>query len=199
MESSTIFMSAIIVLLAYLIGSVPFALVIGKGFYKTDVRKHGSGNLGATNTFRALGKKAGIIVMVGDMAKGSLATCLPLILDNNLHMLIPGFIAILGHSYPIFAKFKGGKSVATTAGVFLAFSPLSFILGILAFLITLKFSKYVSLSSSIGALVVFLTSFFVGDIVLIIFAAIIVVFISFKHIKNFKRIIKGTEPKVTWI
>jgi len=199
MESSTIFMSAIIVLLAYLIGSVPFALVIGKGFYKTDVRKHGSGNLGATNTFRALGKKAGIIVMVGDMAKGSLATCLPLILDSNLHMLIPGFIAILGHSYPVFAKFKGGKSVATTAGVFLAFSPLAFILGILAFLISLKISKYVSLSSSIGALVALLTSIYVGDKVLIVFAAIICAFIAFKHIENFKRIIKGVEPKVTWL
>ncbi|WP_341285452.1 glycerol-3-phosphate 1-O-acyltransferase PlsY [Priestia megaterium] len=191
--------NTIIILLAYLIGSVPFALVIGKGIYKTDVRKHGSGNLGATNTFRALGKKAGIAVMIGDMAKGSLAACLPLMIDSHLHMLIPGFIAILGHSYPIFAKFKGGKSVATTAGVFLAFSPLSFILGILAFLVTLKFSKYVSLSSSIGALVVFLSSFFVGDIVLIVFAAIIVVFITVKHTKNFKRIKKGTEPKVTWI
>ncbi|MGF9891686.1 glycerol-3-phosphate 1-O-acyltransferase PlsY [Priestia megaterium] len=199
MESSTFFMSAIIVLLAYLIGSVPFALVIGKGFYKTDVRKHGSGNLGATNTFRALGKKAGIIVMVGDMAKGSLATCLPLILDSNLHMLIPGFIAILGHSYPIFAKFKGGKSVATTAGIFLAFSPLSFILGVLAFLVTLKFSKYVSLSSSISALVAFLTSLFVKDIVLIVFAVIIIVFITYKHKANFKRIKSGSEPKVTWI
>ncbi|MED4390411.1 glycerol-3-phosphate 1-O-acyltransferase PlsY [Priestia aryabhattai] len=190
--------NAIIILLAYLIGSIPFALVIGKGFYKTDVRKHGSGNLGATNTFRTLGKKAGIIVLIGDIAKGSLAVCLPLMMNSPLHMLVPGFIAILGHSYPIFAKFKGGKSVATAAGVFLAFSPLAFILGILAFLISLKISKYVSLSSPIGALVAFLASIYVGDVVLIVFAAIIFIFITWKHIKNFKRIKLGTEPKVNF-
>ncbi|WP_339997582.1 glycerol-3-phosphate 1-O-acyltransferase PlsY [Priestia aryabhattai] len=188
--------NAIIILLAYLIGSIPFALVIGKGFYKTDVRKHGSGNLGATNTFRTLGKKAGIIVLIGDIGKGSLAVCLPLMMNSHLHMLVPGFIAILGHSYPVFARFKGGKSVATAAGVFLAFSPLAFILGILAFLISLKISKYVSLSSPIGALVAFLASLYVGDVVLIVFAAIIFVFITWKHIKNFKRIKLGTEPKV---
>lgn len=190
--------NAIIILLAYLIGSIPFALVIGKGFYKTDVRKHGSGNLGATNTFRTLGKKAGIIVLIGDIAKGSLAVCLPLMMNSYLHMLVPGFIAILGHSYPVFAKFKGGKSVATAAGVFLAFSPLAFILGILAFLISLKISKYVSLSSPIGALVAFLASIYVGDVVLIVFAAIIFIFITWKHIKNFKRIKLGTEPKVNF-
>ncbi len=190
--------NAIIILLAYLIGSIPFALVIGKGFYKTDVRKHGSGNLGATNTFRTLGKKAGIIVLIGDIGKGSLAVCLPLMMNSHLHMLVPGFIAILGHSYPIFAKFKGGKSVATAAGVFLAFSPLAFILGILAFLISLKISKYVSLSSPIGALVAFLASIYVGDVVLIVFAAVIFVFITWKHIKNFKRIKLGTEPKVNF-
>ncbi|MED3992899.1 glycerol-3-phosphate 1-O-acyltransferase PlsY [Priestia aryabhattai] len=190
--------NAIIILLAYLIGSIPFALVIGKGFYKTDVRKHGSGNLGATNTFRTLGKKAGIIVLIGDIAKGSLAVCLQLMMNSHLHMLAPGFIAILGHSYPIFAKFKGGKSVATAAGVFLAFSPLAFILGILAFLISLKISKYVSLSSPIGALVAFLASIYVGDVVLIVFAAVIFVFITWKHIKNFKRIKLGTEPKVNF-
>ncbi|WP_394556316.1 glycerol-3-phosphate 1-O-acyltransferase PlsY [Priestia aryabhattai] len=190
--------NAIIILLAYLIGSIPFALVIGKGFYKTDVRKHGSGNLGATNTFRTLGKKAGIIVLIGDIAKGSLAVCLPLMMTSHLHMLVPGFIAILGHSYPVFAKFKGGKSVATAAGVFLAFSPLAFILGILAFLISLKISKYVSLSSPIGALVAFLASIYVGDVVLIVFAAVIFVFITWKHIKNFKRIKLGTEPKVNF-
>lgn len=190
--------NAIIILLAYLIGSIPFALVIGKGFYKTDVRKHGSGNLGATNTFRTLGKKAGIIVLIGDIGKGSLAVCLPLMMNSHLHMLVPGFIAILGHSYPVFAKFKGGKSVATAAGVFLAFSPLAFILGILAFLISLKISKYVSLSSPIGALVAFLASIYVGDVVLIVFAAIIFIFITWKHIKNFKRIKLGTEPKVNF-
>ncbi|WJN42672.1 glycerol-3-phosphate 1-O-acyltransferase PlsY [Priestia aryabhattai] len=188
--------NAIIILLAYLIGSIPFALVIGKGFYKTDVRKHGSGNLGATNTFRTLGKKAGIIVLIGDIGKGSLAVCLPLMMNSHLHMLVPGFIAILGHSYPVFAKFKGGKSVATAAGVFLAFSPLAFILGILAFLISLKISKYVSLSSPIGALVAFLASLYIGDVVLMVFAAVIFVFITWKHIKNFKRIKLGTEPKV---
>ncbi|WP_456364162.1 glycerol-3-phosphate 1-O-acyltransferase PlsY [Priestia aryabhattai] len=188
--------NTLIILLAYLIGSVPFALVIGKGFYKTDVRKHGSGNLGATNTFRTLGKKAGIAVMVGDIAKGSLATCLPLIMDSNLHMLIPGLIAIIGHSYPVFAKFKGGKSVATSAGVFLAFSPLAFILGVFTFLITLKIFKYVSLASSIGSLVAFLTSIYLANLVLMVFSAAIFIFITYKHKENFKRIKLGTEPKV---
>lgn len=186
-------------LLSYLLGSIPFALIIGKLFYKTDIRKHGSGNLGATNTFRTLGKKAGIIVMLGDIGKGTLAASLPLWFNSELSPLLIGLFAIIGHSYPIFAKFKGGKSVATSAGVFIAISPIIFCIGFLTFLLSLKISKYVSLSSTLSAVSMFISTFFFSDISLQIFTLCIAIFISVKHKSNFYRIKSGTEPKVKWL
>lgn len=103
-------------IIAYLLGSIPFALIIGKIGYKIDVREHGSGNLGATNAFRVLGIKAGSIVIIGDILKGTAAVLLPQLFDANVYPLIIGIIAVLGHTYPIFAKFKGGKAVATSGG-----------------------------------------------------------------------------------
>ena len=113
----------IIVILSYLLGSIPFALIIGKIGYRVDVREHGSGNLGTTNTFRVLGKKAGILVLLGDMGKGFIAALLPLLFGSEMSLLLAGIPAVVGHSYPIFAKFKGGKSVATSGGVLLASFP----------------------------------------------------------------------------
>jgi acyl phosphate:glycerol-3-phosphate acyltransferase len=187
------------ILLAYLIGSIPFALIIGKLFYNTDVRQFGSGNLGATNTFRTLGKKAGIFTMIGDIGKGILAASLPFILNADVHPLLTGIFAIIGHSYPLFANFRGGKSVATTAGVIIAFSPMTFIVSLFFFLISLKTTKYVSLSSVLSGLTIFICSIFLGEHYFILFSAIILIFITYKHRMNFIRIKNGSEPKVKWI
>ena len=114
----------LVLILAYLVGSIPSALWIGQIFYKTDIRKHGSGNLGATNTFRVLGKKAGIVVMVMDILKGTVATILPtlaLFPDSGVHPLVAGLVAVFGHMFPIFASFKGGKAVATSGGMLLGY------------------------------------------------------------------------------
>lgn len=119
-------MTAIVIVLAYLLGSIPSGIWIGKYFYQTDIRKYGSGNSGTTNTFRVLGKKAGSIVLIMDMLKGSAATLLPIWLGVEIHPLLAGVVAALGHTYPLFAGFKGGKAVATSAGIMLAYNPLFF-------------------------------------------------------------------------
>ena len=142
----------ILILLAYLLGSIPSALWIGKLFYKIDIREHGSGNLGGTNTFRILGLKAGLIVSIMDILKGTAATLLPLlpfVTDTNIHPLILGVVAVIGHMYPIFAKFKGGKAVATSGGVLLAYHWPIFLLMLLSFFIVLKLTKMVSFTSMI--------------------------------------------------
>src|SRR3954451_1617107 len=97
----------VIVILAYLIGSIPSGLIIGKKFYGVDIRQHGSGNLGGTNTFRVLGVKAGLTVTSADILKGTLAAALPLFFQSDMHVLLAGIFAVVGHTYPVFAGFKG--------------------------------------------------------------------------------------------
>ncbi len=112
-------------IVAYLLGSIPSGVWVGKLFFKKDIRQHGSGNTGTTNTFRVLGKTAGTIVLFMDILKGTLATCLPFIFHvTSINPLWFGVCAILGHTFPIFAGFKGGKAVATSAGMLLGFIPL---------------------------------------------------------------------------
>ncbi|VEI07021.1 glycerol-3-phosphate 1-O-acyltransferase PlsY [Kurthia zopfii] len=196
----------IVIILAYLIGSIPSGLWIGQLFYKTDIRQQGSGNLGATNTFRILGKKAGAVVTVMDILKGTLATLLPtfaLLSNSNIHPLIAGVIAVVGHMFPIFAKFKGGKAVATSAGVLLGYHWPIFILLLVAFLICLKICKMVSLSSMITAVLAFVYSIVYAIIdqeyYLLIITALLAFFVIYRHRTNITRIKNGTEPKITWI
>ncbi|CUL33593.1 glycerol-3-phosphate 1-O-acyltransferase PlsY [Listeria monocytogenes] len=189
-------------LLAYVIGSIPSGLWIGKIFYKKDIREFGSGNLGATNSFRVLGIKAGSIVTVMDILKGTVATLLPYFFQLNVDhhfWLLTGAFAIIGHSFPLFAGFRGGKAVATSAGVILAYAPLLFVAALVVFLVTLKLSKYVSLSSMIGALAALIISFFMGDWILIILVACIATFVIWRHRANITRIRNGEEPKIKWM
>lgn len=192
----------LLIVLAYLIGSIPSGLWIGKLFFQKDIREHGSGNLGATNAFRVLGLLPGSIVTAIDILKGTLATLLPLVfhlhVDHHLYLLT-GIFAIIGHSFPIFAGFKGGKAVATSAGIILGYAPLLFIAVIIVFLITLKISKYVSLSSMITAVIALLLSVFAKDWVLSILIACIAIFVIYRHRTNIARIKNGTEPKITWM
>ncbi|EAH3936615.1 glycerol-3-phosphate 1-O-acyltransferase PlsY [Listeria monocytogenes] len=189
-------------LLAYVIGSIPSGLWIGKIFYKKDIRDFGSGNLGATNSFRVLGIKAGSIVTVMDILKGTVATLLPFFFQLNVDhhfWLLTGAFAIIGHSFPLFAGFRGGKAVATSAGVILAYAPLLFVAALVVFLVTLKLSKYVSLSSMIGALAALIISLFMGDWILIILVACIALFVIWRHQANITRIRNGEEPKIKWM
>ncbi|EAE3588630.1 glycerol-3-phosphate 1-O-acyltransferase PlsY [Listeria monocytogenes] len=189
-------------LLAYVIGSIPSGLWIGKFFYKKDIRDFGSGNLGATNSFRVLGIKAGSIVTVMDILKGTVATLLPFFFQLNVDhhfWLLTGAFAIIGHSFPLFAGFRGGKAVATSAGVILAYAPLLFVAALVVFLVTLKLSKYVSLSSMIGALAALIISLFMGDWILIILVACIALFVIWRHRANITRIRNGEEPKIKWM
>ncbi|MEH7747173.1 glycerol-3-phosphate 1-O-acyltransferase PlsY, partial [Neobacillus drentensis] len=128
----------------YLLGSIPSGLIIGKVFYKTDIREHGSGNLGGTNTFRTLGVKAGLVVTLADILKGTLAAALPHLFQVDISPLLAGIFAVVGHTYPIFAGFRGGKAVATSGGVVLFYAPYMFITVLIFFFISLYISKYVS-------------------------------------------------------
>ncbi|MBC5636072.1 glycerol-3-phosphate 1-O-acyltransferase PlsY [Ornithinibacillus sp. BX22] len=186
-------------IIAYLLGSIPSALIVGKLGYKIDIREHGSGNLGGTNTFRVLGVKAGIIVTAADILKGTLATLIPLFFDADVYRLAIGIFAVLGHTYPIFARFKGGKAVATSGGIILGVNPILFGVMVLTFLVSLKISKYVSLSSMITGLVSFIVSIFFGDIGLMIVIAVLTLFVIYRHLANIKRIINKTEPKIKWM
>nr|WP_106778955.1 glycerol-3-phosphate 1-O-acyltransferase PlsY [Lysinibacillus timonensis] len=198
--------NAIIVICAYLLGSIPSGLWIGKIFYKKDIREHGSGNLGGTNSFRVLGKKAGLIVTALDILKGTAAVLLPLIpyfSETTIHALILGGIAVVGHMFPLFAGFRGGKAVATSGGVLLGYSWPFFIVLIIGFFIALKLTKMVSFSSMAVAVVGVIYSIVywivTGDYALFIVVFILATFIFYRHRANIKRIKEGTEPRVKWI
>ena len=182
--------------LSYLIGSISFALVVGKLFYKIDIRGYGSGNLGATNVYRVLGKKAGLIVAIADLLKGTLACLLPQIFNSTVNPIICGLLAILGHVFPVFAGFKGGKAVATATGVLLFLTPLGTLTGFVVFILTLILSKYVSLSSMLAGIAIFIYSLIFEDKVIIALALFISVLVIILHRQNIKRMIKGTENKI---
>ncbi|QQZ11251.1 glycerol-3-phosphate 1-O-acyltransferase PlsY [Heyndrickxia vini] len=195
----------LIIILAYLLGSIPSGLIVGKLFYGIDIRQHGSGNLGATNSFRTLGIKAGSVVIVADILKGTLATLLPKFfgVDESIHPLLIGLVAVIGHMFPIFAGFKGGKAVATSAGVLLAYVPLLFLFLVIVFLISLKISKYVSLSSMIAGIFAIIyaliRTIITGDWPLLVVVIALASFVIYRHRTNLSRIKNKTEPKVKWL
>ena len=183
--------------MAYLLGSIPSGLWIGRKFFQIDIRQHGSGNLGATNSFRILGKKAGTIVLLMDLLKGSISVLLLKQMDlHGISPLIIALFAVVGHTYPLFANFKGGKAVATFAGVILAYQPVLFLIGLGIFILTLAISKMVSFTSMLTISIGVLLSLYFQDIVLTIIALLADIFIIYRHRTNVQRILNGTEPKV---
>jgi len=192
----------ILIVISYLLGSFPSALVIGKLIYHKDIRNYGSGNLGSTNAFRVLGKTGGSIVFFLDFFKGGLAVLLALAFGIHLHPLVISIFALIGHIYPIFANFKGGKAVASAAGIILFYSPILFIVLLIIFIITLKIWKMVSLSSTIISiatiLLVWLNITSDYDLIAQIMFTIFAILIIIKHIPNYKRILSGTENKVSF-
>lgn len=192
-------MAFILPIIAYILGSIPFGLIVGKIGYGIDIREHGSGNLGGTNTFRTLGVKAGLIVTIADILKGTLAASLPFWFGSDLHPLFVGMFAVIGHVYPLFAKFKGGKAVATSGGVLLFYSPLLFVAMLACFFICLYLSKYVSLSSIITGIFAFTLALFKGDLPLIVVVGFLAGFVIWRHRANIQRIMNKTEPKIKWL
>ena len=183
--------------MAYLLGSIPSGLWIGRKFFQIDIRQHGSGNLGATNSFRILGKKAGTIVLLMDLLKGSISVLLLKQMDlHGISPLIIALFAVMGHTYPLFANFKGGKAVATFAGVILAYQPVLFLIGLGIFILTLAISKMVSFTSMLTISIGVLLSLYFQDIDLTIIALLADIFIIYRHRTNIQRILNGTEAKV---
>lgn len=193
------------IIFGYLFGSIPFALIIGKVFYNTDIRTKGSGNLGGTNAGRVLGKAAGISVTVFDTLKATIVILLVFQFAPE-YAAIAGVFAAIGHSYPIFAGFKGGKAVSSAAGYLLGIAIIQskiielFIIPASLFFILLKLTKYASLSSMIAATVsIFIAYFVTKDFVLTFYFVLIDILIFYRHRENIKRLLNGTERKVTWI
>lgn len=186
-------------LIAYLLGSIPSGLIVGKIGYNTDIREHGSGNLGGTNTFRVLGIKAGIIVTLSDILKGTLAAALPYLLGADIITLVVGIFAVIGHMYPVFAGFKGGKAVATSGGVVLGVNPLVFAVLIMTFFCVLYLSKYVSLASMTSGVIGIIMTVIVQDYLLTVIITLFTIFVIYRHRANIKRIMNKTEPKITWM
>ena len=194
------------VLIGYLLGSIPFALVIGKVFYHTDVRQYGSGNLGGTNTGRVLGAKAGAAVIACDILKVVAAIALSSLISPDVSIWT-GLAAAIGHCYPIFAGFKGGKAVATMFGFLLATSIFTFqnawylIIPLAAFLLLLVLFKMVSLASMAAALCssIFISVMQMDQLQIIIASWLMTILVIYRHRSNIVKIKNGQENKVSWL
>lgn len=197
----------IMVILGYVFGSIPWALIIGKVFYKTDIRLHGSGNLGGTNAGRVLGKKAGISVALMDSLKGFIAIAIAVTFFSKEAGIAAGLAAAFGHCYPIFANFKGGKAVSTAFGyllgvsVFITGNPqFLFLIPLVTFFAILKLTKIVSLSSMISVtLAAILTYFLQPDLYVFLAMVVIAALVIWRHRSNVQRILSNTERKITWM
>jgi len=196
-----------LIIIAYLLGSIPTALIISRKYFGIDIRDYGSGNMGATNTFRVLGSKYGTLVMVFDILKGMGAVALYNFLPHYLHneldrtnfMIGLGLAAVLGHVFPIFANFKGGKGVATLFGMILAVQPVVAISCVGVFLLVLYLTRYVSLSSILAALMLPVSVLWIWnehEVMYRIFALLVAFMVIITHQKNIGRILRGVESRI---
>ncbi|EZW36489.1 glycerol-3-phosphate 1-O-acyltransferase PlsY [Staphylococcus aureus] len=201
-------MIIVMLLLSYLIGAFPSGFVIGKLFFKKDIRQFGSGNTGATNSFRILGRPAGFLVTFLDIFKGFITVFFPLWLPVHAdgpistfftNGLIVGLFAILGHVYPVYLKFQGGKAVATSAGVVLGVNPILLLILAIIFFIVLKIFKYVSLASIVAAICCVIGSLIIQDYILLVVSFLVSIILIIRHRSNIARIFRGEEPKIKWM
>jgi len=191
---------------AYLLGSIPSAVLVGKAFFGVDVREHGSLNAGATNTFRVLGKQAGTGVLLMDIIKGATAANLVLLMSQDslewttmTYKIVFGVLAVVGHIYPVFAGFKGGKGIATLLGLVFALDPVMALLCVVIFLVVLLSTNMVSAGSIIATLsfgVIAALRHGEAEPVLQIFAIFAMILVLYTHRANIGRIIKGEEKKI---
>lgn len=209
----------VVVLLSYLIGAIPSSLWVGKFYFKIDIREHGSGNAGATNTFRILGWKAGTLVLLFDFGKGLLCTTVisqlafsigdgPAILYSNwdpeaMIVIFAGVAAVVGHMFPVYSQFSGGKGAATACGMLYGIEPISISISLAIFLIVMFSTRYVSLGSIISSLIYPLTQLVLRygfnweiDGSIILFSSALALGIVIKHKGNIKRLLEGNENRV---
>jgi glycerol-3-phosphate acyltransferase PlsY len=197
----------VLIIVAYLIGSIPTALLVSKRFFGIDIRDYGSGNMGATNTFRVLGSRYGTMVMAFDILKGISAVMLynflPFYLNHDLErtnlMLGLGLAAVVGHVFPVFANFRGGKGVATLLGMVLAIQPVIAVSCIGIFVLVLFLTRYVSLSSILAAVALPICVLWIwneNEILYRVFALIVAALVIVTHQKNIGRILRGVESRI---
>ncbi len=186
-------------IIGYLLGSINASVVIGKFVYKKDVREHGSKNAGLTNTLRVLGKKAAIMVLVMDILKGVIACFIGIAINPEYGALIGGFFAVVGHNWPLYFNFKGGKGILTTATILMVIDWKIAVIALGVFIIVVIITKYVSLGSIIAALSIVLTSIlFNKDIYFISILSLLALIAIYRHKANLKRLIKGEENKLNF-
>ena len=201
--------TVLLILIAYVLGSIPNALWVGKTFKNIDVREHGSKNTGSTNAARVLGPKLGVFTLILDILKGALPTYLGIVLGANLltritgidklDIIVIGMAAILGHTFSLFLKFKGGKAVATTLGVFLVLVPYAILILLVVFFVIFGLTKYVSLASIVSAVALPITVYLTTrHIPLTVLGIIIGLLVIIRHKENIKRLINGTESKLSF-
>jgi len=184
-------------LLSYLIGSIPFSYLIPKWIGKIDIRLHGSGNTGTTNVVRTLGMKVGVLAFIGDFLKGLIPTLIGLIWLGEIGGITGALLSVIGHCYPIWLKFKGGKGVATSAGVMLVLLPDLFVMLLLVQFAVIFLTRYMSLASIISACLLPVLSFvFSKSMPLLAFSIALGLFVIYRHRSNLKRLIQGTESKL---
>lgn len=190
-------------LIAYLLGSIPFGFIAG-GIAGIDVRKHGSGNIGATNTLRVLGKKYGYPVFLADVLKGFLAVRIALGLarfdpsTGDFIGILAAFFVVAGHSFPIWLRFRGGKGVAAAAGACLSLVPLATLIAVFIWIATFLIFRYVSLASIVAAIALALSALFLGyaaNPILLTFTCLIAALIILRHRSNIVRLLEGREPR----
>ncbi|WP_419954591.1 glycerol-3-phosphate 1-O-acyltransferase PlsY [Neobacillus niacini] len=186
----------LLLLSSYLIGSIPTALIVGKLLFGVDIRDHGSKNPGATNTLRVLGKGSAVIVVLVDIGKGALAAYLPLHFNLSVEPLYFGLLAVIGHCYPIFAGFRGGKAIATTAGTLaVANFPLALI-AFGTFFLVIFISKYVFFGSISVGLSLLIYSYFSSEVDFELIFLFFTFFLIYLHRSNIRNLILGIEPKI---
>lgn len=187
---------AIALVVAYLLGAMPFALIAGK-LHGVDLRKVGSGNLGATNVFRTLGRTAGVTVMVLDIAKGTAAVLIAEAITNNPWPLAAGALAILGHVFPVWTGFRGGKGVATGAGALIGLVPVASAVMLVIWLVLVLTTRYVSVASIVAALAAApLAWAFGAPWSYVGFVAVAALFVVWKHRENIVRLTRGEEHRI---
>ena len=193
-----IFLYLLLIIASYFIGAIPTGVILAKAFAGRDIRQEGSGNIGATNVTRVLGKKVGALTLVGDLLKGFLPVWAGAYITGSIVVAcLMGLSAFLGHLFPVYLKFKGGKGVATALGVFLFLSPLVVLIEVVIFAAAVGIWKYVSLGSMLAAgtmpVLLYLLSFPTPVVILsIVFAILIII----KHGSNIQRLMNGTENKI---
>ncbi len=178
----------------YLIGSIPFSYIVSQKLGHVDIRKHGSGNTGATNVYRTLGRKIGLIAFVGDFLKGALAVLIGYLMGGTDAGTICGTVAVLGHCYPFSLGFKGGKGVATAAGMVMATQPLIGLITLVVHLTTLKTIKYMSVSSIIAALMLPLLAIMLNTSDVYVGCSVFLgFFVIYRHKSNIQKLLRGEE------